>query len=66
MTSGRSSGEGKCQADIRVEQPIVKDYLKQMGKYAGDLSPGEIGNVYVEFKKSLKMRGMLSLIFTGE
>ncbi len=45
------SGKVPRLADIRVEQPMVEDYLKQMGKYIEDLTPGEIGDAYVKLKK---------------
>ena len=45
------SGKVPRLADIRVEQPTVEDYLKHMGKYIEDLSPGEIGDAYVKLKK---------------
>ena len=45
------SGKVPRLVDIRVEQPTVEDYLKQMGRYIEDLSPGEIGDAYVKLKK---------------
>ncbi len=37
--------------DIRVEQPSLDDYVKQLGKYPEDLGPGELGEKYVKFKE---------------
>ena len=37
--------------DIRVVQPTVEDYLRQRGMYPEDLKPGELGEMYVQFKK---------------
>ncbi len=37
--------------DIRVVQPTVEDYLRQRGMYPEDLKLGELGEMYVQFKK---------------